>query len=177
MTAAVHVRRRAHAPPPHLDASQAAACAPHAGGGRHLVLGAPGSGKTTVAAELIVTDVERGGTPLLLVPDRLAAATLRNEITRRLGRTTTEPLVRTPAALAYAILRLRAGHLGEVAPTLITGPEQDRALAELLSGHAAGEGPALDWPANIGPQTWRLQAFRAALDRKSGAEGGAGVRR
>lgn len=163
MSAAVHVRRRAHAPPPPLDASQAAACAAVAGGGRHLVVGAPGSGKTTVAAHLIVTDVERGGTPLLLVPDRLAAARLRNEITRRLGRTTTEPLVRTPAALAYAILRLRAGHLGAVAPTLITGPEQDRVLAELLTGHTAGEGPALDWPANIGPQTWQLQAFRAEL--------------
>lgn len=148
---------------PELDESQLGVCAAVAHGGHHVVHGAPGSGKTRVAIALTLAEAASGGEPLLLVPSRTAAGALRDEVTRRLDRTTSSSIVRTPASLAYAILRLRARHLGEPAPTLITGPEQDQVLTELLAGHADGEGPAIQWPENIGPQTWSLQAFRAEL--------------
>src|SRR5699024_1265060 len=119
---------------PALDPSQArVARAVAEDGGAHVVHGAPGSGKTHLALALTVDEAERGGQPMLLVPTRLAAATLRHAVTRRIGRTLDTTVVRTPASLAFAILRLRAGHLGEVAPTLISGPEQDQVLAELLA--------------------------------------------
>src|SRR5699024_7826647 len=101
-----------------------------AAGGRHVVHGAPGSGKTHLAIAATVAEAERGGRPILLVPTRSGAATIRDEVTRRIGRTLDSAVVRTPAALAFAILRLRASHAGEPAPTLISGPEQDQVLAD-----------------------------------------------
>jgi len=148
---------------PALDEAQSQIADAVADGGRHVVHGAPGSGKTRLAVALTVAEADRGGRPMLLVPTRVGASALRTEVTRRIGRTLDAPVVRTPASLAFAILRLRASHLGEPPPTLISGPEQDQVLAELLAGHAQGVGARIDWPEDIGPRTWALQAFRSEL--------------
>src|SRR5690625_2656396 len=148
---------------PALDEAQSQIADAVADGGRHVVHGAPGSGKTRLAVALTVAEADRGGRPMLLVPTRLGAGALRAEVTRRIGRTLDAPVVRTPASLAFAILRLRASHLGEPPPTLISGPEQDQVLAELLAGHAEGVGARVEWPEGIGPRTWGLQAFRNEL--------------
>ncbi|GEL94587.1 DNA helicase [Cellulomonas composti] len=150
------------------DEAQERAVAWAAGGtgGALLVLGAPGTGKSTVALEAAVAAVDAGLDPgglLVLTATRRTAAAMRDRLTARLARTAGRPLVQTPAAAAFAVLRMRAGLLGEQPPTLVSGPEQDLVLAELLAGHAAGEGVSVPWPPGIGPSTLALRAFRDEL--------------
>ena len=117
------------------------------------VLGAPGSGKTTTAVELVVDRVVWGGlTPdecLLLTSTRVAAARLRERVTARLGRTSTEALARTHSAFGFGILRREAALKGAEPPRLISGPEQDVVLRELLAGHARGDSPRPPWPQHL----------------------------
>ncbi len=138
-------------PAPELDAAQRAAVAHR--GGPLRVLGAPGTGVTTTIVEAVVDRVERDGLApdeiLVLAPTRRAAAELRERITGRLNRTAREPIARTPASLAFGILRRAAAAQGEPAPRLLSGPEQDVVLRELLAGHAAGAGRAPDWPEQV----------------------------
>ncbi len=148
-----------------LDADQRGARDAILAGGNHVVLGAPGTGLTTTALETFVawSADHPPESALLMVPTRQRAGRLRDELARRLDRTTGQVLVRTPASLAYAILRLRASHRGEPPPTLVSGPEQDTVLADLIAGHLGGEGVPITWPERIGPETLRLPAFRAEL--------------
>ena len=117
------------------------------------VLGAPGTGKTTTAVEVVVDRVAAGllqpDECLLLTSTRTAAARLRERVTARLDRTSTEPLARTHQALGFGILRREAALRGEPAPRLLSGPEQDVILRDLLAGHASGQvrGPA--WPDHL----------------------------
>jgi superfamily I DNA/RNA helicase/RecB family exonuclease len=117
------------------------------------VLGAPGTGKTSTAIEVVVDRVRRDGIApdqcLVLTASRTAAADLRERITARIGGTTTEPLARTHQAFGFAILRQAAALRGDPSPRLLSGPEQDVILRELLAGHASGEGKAPDWPSQV----------------------------
>ena len=135
---------------PRLDESQTAvvahrfASAPSHGAGVLRVLGAPGTGKTTTAIEVVLDRVRTEGIApdqcLVLTASRTAAADLRERITARIGGTTTEPLARTHQALGFGILRQAAALRGDPSPRLLSGPEQDVLLRELLAGHASGEG-------------------------------------
>ena len=133
---------------PRLDDGQQAVLA--ARGPLVRVLGAPGTGKTTTAIELVVDRVERGGLApdecLLLTSTRVAASRLRERVTARLARTSTEPLARTHQAFGFGILRREAALRGDEAPRLISGPEQDVILRELLAGHATGQSTRPPWP-------------------------------
>jgi superfamily I DNA/RNA helicase/RecB family exonuclease len=137
-------------PRPAADAREAALA--HRGGPL-VVLGAPGTGKSTLAVDLVVDRVRRDGVPpetcLVLAPTRRAAASLRAAVTARLGGTTTEPLARTPAALAFALLRQDAVLAGRPEPRLLSGAEQDVVLRDLLAGHEAGDAPAPPWPPGV----------------------------
>ena len=150
-------------PWPTLDESQHAAVAHR--GPAVLVRGAPGSGKSLTALTCVVDrmDDDGAGEVLLLAPSRRAAAHLRDELSRALVRTTGQPVVRTVASLAYSVLRARAALLGEPAPTLISGPEQDLVLADLLAGHLAGEGAVVSWPPGVPRGALGLRAFRDEL--------------
>jgi superfamily I DNA/RNA helicase len=132
-----------------------------------LVRGAAGTGKTTLALALVADRLESGDLDpsdvLLIAPTRRTAATLRDELSARLHRTASEPVVRTASSAAFSVLRARATLLGEPAPTLISGPEQDLVLAELLDGHADGEGSQVRWPARVPPAALGLRAFRDEL--------------
>jgi len=131
-----------------------------------LVLGAPGTGKSTVALEAAVAAVHAGLPPgdlLVLAATRRAAAELRDRLAVRLPVTTHRPLVQTTAAAAFAVLRSRAVALGEVPPVLVSGPEQDLVLGELLAGHAAGEGADIAWPERVRGEALALRAFRDEL--------------
>lgn len=132
-----------------------------------LVRGAAGTGKTTAALALAVERVASGALApedvLLLAPTRRAAARLRDELSARLTRTTGQAVVRTAPSAAFSVLRARASLLGEPPPALITGPEQDLVLADLLEGHAAGEGVAVRWPAAVPREALGLRAFRDEL--------------
>ncbi|GAA4625262.1 ATP-dependent DNA helicase [Cellulomonas oligotrophica] len=131
-----------------------------------LVTGAPGTGRTTVGIEAVVAAVDAGLAPddvLVLTADRRTAGELRDRLTARLGRTSGRPLVQTPAAVAFAVLRARAAALGEPAPVLVSGPEQDVVLGELLAGHAAGDGLGPVWPPSVPEQALTARAFRDEL--------------
>lgn len=155
----------ARPPWPEPDADQARVIGHR--GGALLVRGAAGTGKTVTALRLVATRVARGELDtddvLLLAPTRRAAARLRDELAAHLRRTTGTPVVRTASSAAYAVLRARATLLGEPAPTLISGPEQDLVLADLLAGHAAGEGAGVRWPASVPDGATGLRAFRDEL--------------
>ncbi len=130
------------------------------------VLGAPGTGKTTALVEAVADRVRTGdvdaGQVLVLAPTRLAAARLRELVTGRLAATVREPLARTPQSFAFGVLRQSAVLAGEPVPRLITGPEQDVVLRELLSGHVSGQGSAPRWPTDLLPALG-TRGFRGEL--------------
>ncbi|PTU54478.1 ATP-dependent helicase, partial [Sphaerisporangium cinnabarinum] len=153
-----------------LDDSQRAAITAAAGPGATLVVGAPGTGKTLVAQEVVLAALRDGVAPervLLLAASRRAAASLRDRLSDRARRTVGAPLVRTAASAAFAVLRERAAALGEPDPTLISGPEQDLVLAELLEGHRDGGlahlGTPLALPAGLPEEALGLRGLRQEL--------------
>jgi superfamily I DNA/RNA helicase/RecB family exonuclease len=133
---------------PVLDDAQRAVVAHDTGPLR--LIGGPGTGKTTALVEAVVARVEAGTSPdevLLLTFDRRAAATLRERIAVRLGRTSGEPVARTVHSYAFAVLQRRAASRGEPMPRLLTGPEQDAVIRELVLGDLADD-PGR-WPAEL----------------------------
>ncbi|MDQ1694659.1 MAG: hypothetical protein QOJ03_12 [Frankiaceae bacterium] len=134
---------------PTLDASQQAVVDHDAG--PLLVLAGPGTGKTTTLVETVVERVNRGADPdqvLVLTFSRKAADELRERIATRLGRTVAEPAAYTFHSWCFALLRLHAepGRL----PRLLSQPERDVRIRELLRGHAEGAG-VVNWPADLRP--------------------------
>lgn len=123
-------------------------------GGPLLVLAGPGTGKTTTLVAAVVDRITaRGVNPesvLILTFSRRAAGELRERVTEQLATTTREPLARTFHSYAFGVLRQAARANGEPPPRLLSGPEQDLVIRELLRGHAAGAG-RVDWPASLRP--------------------------
>ncbi len=123
------------------------------------MLGGPGSGKTTLLATAAAERVLGGADPeslLVLTASRRAADAVRTDITRRLtaddahaGRTIREPMVRTVHSYAFAVLRLQANMNDVQPPRLLSGPEQDVVVRELLAGDR--EAGATDWPEELRP--------------------------
>jgi superfamily I DNA/RNA helicase/RecB family exonuclease len=122
-------------------------------GGPVLVLAGPGTGKTTTIVEAVVQRVESGEiTPdqaLVLTFSRRAAAELRERIAARLDRTIREPIARTFHSYAFGLLRANAAMRGEPAPRLLSGPEQDLVVRELLQGDVDADSGG--WPARLHP--------------------------
>ncbi len=126
-----------------LDASQLAAVE-GVRNGPALVIGAPGSGKTTVVAaaaalELAVRD-PGGPQPLVLTFARRSASQLRNRVAQAVNRTISPPWVTTMHAFCLWVLR-RAAAPGEPEPRLLTAPEQEFRVRELLAGRGAAVWP------------------------------------
>jgi superfamily I DNA/RNA helicase/RecB family exonuclease len=122
------------------------------GAGPLLVLAGPGTGKTTTIVEAVVARIDRGLDPeqvLVLTFARKAAAELRERITARLARATKEPLARTFHSYAFGVLRREAALRGDPTPRLLSGPEQDLVIRDLLAGDIADG--ARDWPARLHP--------------------------
>lgn len=133
-----------------------------------LGLGAPGAGRTTLAVQAVLEAVEGGLDPahvLVLSASRRGAGNLRDRLAALAGRTTSAPLVRTAAAAAFSVLGTRAAALGAPAPSLITGPEQDLMLTELLVGYMEdveqGRRPPL--PDGLPTEVLVLRGFRQEL--------------
>ena len=131
-----------------------------------LVLGAPGTGKTTVAIELVSAAVDQGMDPakiLVLSATRRSAGQLRDTVAARIEGPVRGAIVRTAPAAAFGILTAAATAAGEPPPRLITGPEQDHLLAQVLAGHLEGLVPAINWPVSIPEDALGLRGFRAEL--------------
>jgi superfamily I DNA/RNA helicase len=109
-------------------------------GGPLLVLAGPGTGKTTTLVEAIVDRIEgRGAAPeevLALTFSRKAAEQLRDRVTARLGRTMATTLSSTFHSFAYGLVRrYSAADLYAAPLRLLSAPEQDVILQELLAGN------------------------------------------
>ena len=139
------------------------------------VLGGPGTGKTTLLSTLAAERIRGGADPenlLVLTASRRAASAVRRDITRRIAepsdsanaaestdsaestdadvnRTVREPVVRTVHSYAFAVLRLQANLTGQPEPRLLSGPEQDVVVRELLAGDLDRGAP--DWPERLRP--------------------------
>lgn len=119
-------------------------------GGPLLVLAGPGTGKTTTLVEAIVDRIEhRGARPdqvLALTFSRKAAEQLRDRVTARLGRTMSTTLSSTFHSFAYALIRRYSpAELYEAPLRLLSAPEQDVVLRELLTDHPE----SVAWPDSL----------------------------
>ncbi len=115
-----------------------------------LVLAGPGTGKTTTLVEAVVARIEEGVPPdqiLALTFSRKAAEQLRDRVTARLGRTLTTGLCATFHSFAYSLVRRYAPAEIYAAPLrLLSAPEQDVVLRELLTDHPE----SVRWPESLG---------------------------
>ncbi|MER7911486.1 ATP-dependent DNA helicase [Streptomyces sp. NPDC096068] len=144
--------RTAPAPldPPRLDAAQREVVEHE--GGPLLVLAGPGTGKTTTLVEAVAARMEKGADPerlLVLTFSRKAAVELRDRMATRLGGRR-PPQATTFHSYCYALIRAHqdAGLFAEPL-RLLSGPEQDLAVRELLAGQIDLERSGLGgvrWP-------------------------------
>lgn len=107
-------------------------------GGPLLVLAGPGTGKTTTLVEAVARRIEGGLAPeqvLVLTFSRKAAQELRERITARLGIASAGPSAWTFHSFCYALVREHQSPELYAEPLrLLSGPEQDVALRDLLRG-------------------------------------------
>ncbi|HLL32556.1 MAG TPA: ATP-dependent DNA helicase [Streptomyces sp.] len=136
--------------PPLLDAAQRSVVDHRSG--PLLVLAGPGTGKTTTLVESVAARIARGADPeriLVLTFSRKAAVDLRDRMALRIGAARA-PRATTFHSFGYALVRAHQDSDLFVEPLrLLSGPEQDVAVRELLAGQRALEGSGLAhvrWP-------------------------------
>ncbi|MDX3246531.1 ATP-dependent DNA helicase [Streptomyces sp. ME18-1-4] len=121
--------------PPRLDAAQRSVV--DHGSGPLLVLAGPGTGKTTTLVESVAARIARGADParmLVLTFSRKAAVELRDRMALRMGAARA-PQATTFHSYCYALIRAHQDADLFVEPLrLLSGPEQDVAVRELLAG-------------------------------------------
>ncbi|MET7319658.1 ATP-dependent DNA helicase [Streptomyces sp. NPDC005549] len=121
--------------PPRLDAAQRAVVDHRAG--PLLVLAGPGTGKTTTLVESVADRIANGGDPeriLVLTFSRKAAVELRERMALRIGAARA-PRATTFHSFGYALVRAHQDSDLFVEPLrLLSGPEQDVTVRELLAG-------------------------------------------
>jgi len=140
------VRQVLERTPVALDAEQAGVIAHR--GCPLVVQGGPGTGKTTVLVEAALARIQEGQNPdsiLLLTYGRERASELRDAIALQTTKTMYEPLARTFHSLAFSILKMKAKN--DPDPILLSGPEQESYIRELLQGDI--EDGFQEWPEDL----------------------------
>ncbi|WP_338118507.1 ATP-dependent helicase, partial [Streptomyces coryli] len=139
--------------PPALDAAQRSVV--DHGSGPLLVLAGPGTGKTTTLVEAVAERIRRGVDPsriLVLTFSRKAAVELRDRMAARIGASRA-PQATTFHSYCYALVRAHTdADLFTEPLRLLSGPEQDLFVRELLAGEAELEraGRAeIRWPDDL----------------------------
>ncbi|WGH10053.1 ATP-dependent helicase [Rothia kristinae] len=134
-----------------------------------LLLGAPGTGRSTALIRRALDFVRAGNdaaSVLLLAPGRLAADRLRQEFSERIGATVSSPPARAWHSYAFDVLRRAhaAGQLPGVAfePRLLSGPEQDVLIGQMIETHRRGIGRPPAWPTDLG-EALRTRGFRREI--------------
>ena len=133
-------------PTPALTPDQLAAVAHR--GSPLVIHGGPGTGKTTLLVEAALARIAEGQNPdsiLLLTFGRERASELRDAIALRTTKTMFEPLARTFHSLAFSIVKMKAKDDPE--PILLSGPEQESYIKELLQGDIADG--YKEWPEDL----------------------------
>ncbi len=119
------------------------------------VVGGPGTGKSSLLADLAVAHVAAGwpaDSVQVLAPSKEAASRLRDDVARRLPRSSgagSGGMVRAVHSMAFALVRAAAVRAGRPEPSLATGARQDAVIRELLAGHADAGGAY--WPERLVP--------------------------
>ncbi|WP_162850878.1 ATP-dependent helicase [Amnibacterium kyonggiense] len=143
-----------------LDADQRAVLALPVGASA-VVLGAPGTGRTTTAVALVADRIGRRllepEEVLLVAPRRAQASRLRDRLLLAVGRPVSAPLARTAASLAFDIARRDAAEDGRDTPVLLSGGDQDRLIGQLLPDAETA------WPERLGADVRSTRAFRGEL--------------
>ena len=117
-------------------------------GGPVVVQGGPGTGKTTVLIEAALSRINTGQNPdsiLLITFGRETASQLRDAIALRTTKSMYEPLARTFHSLAFSILKMKAK--GDPDPILLSGPEQETFIKELIQGDI--QDGYKEWPEDL----------------------------
>ena len=118
-----------------------------------LLTGIPGTGKTHHLTERALRYLTDGLDPaclLILAPTRTAATRMRDTIAAASDRSLSVAPTRAWAAYAFDLLKraqtrgLLTGVEGNL--KLLSGPEQDVIIGELLANHAEGIAPGPAWP-------------------------------
>ena len=149
---------------PTLDADQRRVVAHR--GGPLLVLAGPGTGKTTTLVEVVAQRIAEGTDPsriLLLTFGRKAAGEIRERLASRIA-VGCAPKAWTFHGWCYSLLC----ELPQGRPGLVTGPEQDSIVSELLRGSLQEGTGAVDWPEELrsAVQTHTFAAqFRELISR------------
>ena len=141
-----------------------------ADGSNVVVLGAPGTGKTSLALRLLAEAVAGGRDVVLLAPTRTRADWLRGRAAHLLreGHGDGVVRVRTPAALALTILTTSLTRRPDPLPppVLLAGAEEDSVLASMIS--------AISWP-GLPVEATGSRAFRSELRNLLARAGELGV--
>ena len=139
-------------------------------GANVVVLGAPGTGKTSLALRLLSEAVAVGRDAVLLAPARARADWLRGRAAHLLreGHGDGVVRVRTPAALALMILTTSLTRRPDPLPppVLLAGAEEDSVLASMIS--------AISWP-GLPTEATGARAFRSELRNLLARAGELGV--
>lgn len=121
-----------------------------------LLTGIPGTGKTHHLTERALRYLTDGNNParlLILAPTRTAATRMRDTIAASSDRSLSVAPTRAWAAYAFDLLKraqtrgLLSGVEGNL--KLLSGPEQDVIIGELLANHAEGIAPGPAWPDSL----------------------------
>ena len=121
-----------------------------------LLTGIPGTGKTHHLTERALRYLADGDDParlLILAPTRTAATRMRDVIAASSDRSLSVAPTRAWAAYAFDLLKraqtrgLLSGVEGNL--KLLSGPEQDVIIGELLANHAEGIAPGPAWPDSL----------------------------
>lgn len=121
-----------------------------------LLTGIPGTGKTHHLTERALRYLTDGLDParlLILAPTRTAATRMRDAIAAASDRSLSVAPTRAWAVYAFDLLKraqtrgLLTGVEGNL--KLLSGPEQDVIIGELLANHAAGIAPGPAWPDSL----------------------------
>ena len=121
-----------------------------------LLTGIPGTGKTHHLTERALRYLADGNDParlLILAPTRTAATRMRDTIAAASDRSLSVAPTRAWAAYAFDLLKraqtrgLLTGVEGNL--KLLSGPEQDVIIGELLANHAEGIAPGPAWPDSL----------------------------